>query len=144
MKKHEKAAQLFSEGLNCSQSVFSVFSEELGMAEKDAVRVALAFGGGMGRMQETCGAVTGALMAIGLKCAKPELSRADMKRDAYAMTQEFAKRFKEIHGTIGCRELLGVDLSTKEGDDTAKRENLFNTLCPRYIIDAVKILEEMK
>lgn len=143
MNKSESAVCCFKEGFSCSQSVLSAFAPEMGLDRTSALRVAGAFGGGMGRMGETCGAVTGAFMAIGLKYGKTEAGD-DAKRDkGYEIVKEFTARFKALHGSITCRELLGCDLASPDGMVFAKDRNLFELRCRNYVADAVEIAEEL-
>jgi C_GCAxxG_C_C family probable redox protein len=115
----------------------------LGLDHELALRVAGAFGGGMARMGETCGAVTGALMAIGLKYGMTKAKDEGARDKTYKLAQELVTRFKERHRSIICRELLGYDLSSPEGRKAAHDKGLFSTLCPELVRDAVEILEQM-
>ena len=100
-----------------------------------------AFGAGMARTGEICGAVNGALMVIGLKHAKMRPDDDDSRELSYALAQEFMDAFKEKNKSLLCRELLGVDVSTPEGMATVRQKNLFATVCPRYVRSAAEILE---
>jgi C_GCAxxG_C_C family probable redox protein len=140
MNKSETAVSRFREGFSCSQAVFSVFAPSLGMDEETATKVASGFGGGMGRMGFTCGAVTGAFMAIGLKHGG---TSGQAKQRTYELVREFRKRFESRNRSAQCRELLGCDISTPEGFEQAKQKQLFTTVCPKCVADAVGILEEM-
>ena len=142
MNQTETALSRFAEGFNCSQAVVSAFAEDLGLEEETALRIATGFGGGMGRMAETCGAVTGAIMVLGLRHGAATPDRAAKER-AYQQVVEFVRRFKARNGTTTCRELLGCDIGTPEGLQRACDENLFTTLCPRFVRDAVEVLQEM-
>jgi C_GCAxxG_C_C family probable redox protein len=144
-KRSEKAVSCF-ENFNCAQSVIATCGPEFGLDRETALRVAGGFGGGMGRLGEVCGAVTGAFMVIGLKHGKirPEDDEDKTKKKAYALVYEFADRFRARHGPILCRELLGCDISTPEGRAQAKEKGLFNDLCPRLVRSAVEILEQME
>ena len=143
MNKTEKAVRCFSNGFNCSQSVFSVFATELGLDKKTALKIGSPFGGGMACMAETCGAVTGAFMVIGLKYGKSKIGGDEAKKQTYDLVGEFVKRFKERNSTIVCRELLGCDIGTPEGSEIAREKNLFTVACPKFVSDAVEILEEI-
>ncbi|HLA84234.1 MAG TPA: C-GCAxxG-C-C family protein [Thermoguttaceae bacterium] len=143
MNRIETAVSRFAEGFNCSQAVLSVYAEELGLDESAALRIASGFGGGMGRLGGTCGAATGAMMALGLRHGAASADR-EAKERVYAQVVEFARRFTARHGTIVCRELLGCDLSTPEGLQRAVDEKAFTTVCPKFVRDAVEILEEME
>ena len=143
MKKADRAASIFKEGFNCAQSVFSVVAPELGLEAGTAVRIATAFGGGMARSGATCGVVTGAFMAIGLKYGNSRAEDKEIKERTYVIAQEFVRRFKERHGAIVCRDLLGCDISTHEGHERAKEQGLFDSVCEKLVKDAVELLEEM-
>jgi C_GCAxxG_C_C family probable redox protein len=123
--------------------VLSSFGEELGLERELALRVAGAFGGGMARMGEACGAVTGALMVIGLKYGMTQAKDEAARDKTYRLTQEFMTRFKARHNSIVCRELLGYDLSSPEGRKAAHDKGLFTTLCPQLVRDAVEIVEQL-
>jgi C_GCAxxG_C_C family probable redox protein len=138
----ETAVSRFAEGFNCSQAVFSAYAEGLGLDEKAALKIAAGFGGGMGRMAETCGAVTGALMALGLKYGGITPDR-ETKERVYERVREFAARFKASHGSLACRVLLGCDIGTAEGQQIARQQNLFTTVCPQFVESAAGILEEL-
>jgi C_GCAxxG_C_C family probable redox protein len=137
----EKAVSLFQEGFNCSQAVFSTYAVEMGMDRDIALKVAQAFGGGMGQMGETCGSVTGAFMVIGLKYGRTSVDDDEAKTKTYKLVKEFTEKFKARNGTIICRELLGCDIGTPEGQRIAKEKMLVSTLCPDFVRDAAEILE---
>ncbi len=112
----DQAAEKFSKGFLCSQAVFSTLAPLYGIDEKVALKIATGFGGGMARMQEVCGAVTGAFMVIGAVHGNVDASEKPSVGRTYREVRKFAERFREQHGTIICRELLGgVDLNTEEG-----------------------------
>jgi C_GCAxxG_C_C family probable redox protein len=112
--------------------VLSSFGEEFGLDRECALRVAGAFGGGMARMGDTCGAVTGALMVIGLKYGKAKAGDDGARERTYELAREFVTRFRSRHGSICCRELLGYDLSNPEERAAAHQKGLFDTLCPPW------------
>ncbi len=144
MKKTEKATTTFQNGYNCAQSVFSVFAPETGISENDSLKIACAFGGGMGKQQLTCGAVTGALMVLGLKYGKGIEDSDNKKVDTYKKTKEFCNEFIKINGSINCKELLdGLDMNKPEEYEKIIQQDLFRNRCEKYISDAVKILEKM-
>jgi C_GCAxxG_C_C family probable redox protein len=136
------AVSRFAGGFNCSQAVFSVFANDFGLDEETALKTAAGFGGGMGRMGETCGAITGAFMVLGLRFGTATPDR-ETKELVYSRVREFADRFKAINGSLACRDLLGCDISTPDGHQIAKEKSLFTTICPKLVQDAVGILEEM-
>ena len=97
----------------------------------------------MARTGETCGAVTGALMVVGLNHAKIRKDDDDSRERAYALAQEFMDAFRERNGSLLCRELLGVDVSTQEGIAEVRKKDLFRTVCPKFVRDSAEILEEL-
>lgn len=143
MSKSDDAVKCFAEGFNCSQAVFTSFCEDLGLDKKTALKIASGFGGGMAHLDETCGAVTGAFMALGLKHGRFIANDIDAKAKTNGLVQEFTKRFKEMHGSIRCTGLLNCDLSTPEGVKSANDQNVFKTKCPNFVRDAAKIVEEL-
>jgi C_GCAxxG_C_C family probable redox protein len=139
----EVAKSRFDEGFSCSQAVFSACTEPLGLDRDTALKVAAGFGGGMGRMALTCGALTGAFMAIGLKYGAIDGKDIETKERAYALIRECAEKFQAQHGTIACRDLLDCDISTPAGYDAAKTQRLFCTICPGLVQSAAEIAEEI-
>lgn len=144
MDKKEKALKYFRDHYNCSQSVFTVFGTEDGLTEDQCLRAACGFGGGMGRMQVTCGAVTGAVMALGMKHGKAFGDPEEKKTDTYARTRELFAEFEKLHGTTVCRQLLnGLNMNDPEELARIKELGLFEKNCERYISDAVDITEKL-
>ena len=143
MKRSDRAASVLKEGFNCAQSVFSTLAPGLGLERGKAAKVASAFGGGMGRRGDTCGAVTGAFMVIGLKYGSSRPRDKERKEHSYEVAREFVRRFTERNGTVICRDLLGCDISNPEGHERAKQLGLFDTVCTKLVKDAVEILEDM-
>ena len=136
------ALSRFSEGFSCSQSVLSAFAPGFGLDADAALRVSAAFGGGMGRTGGTCGAVTGALMVLGLKYGATVVNPAAKDLTA-AQAREFMTRFQARHGATTCADLLGVNISTPEGQAAARETNLFKTTCPALVASAAAILQEL-
>lgn len=143
MKRSEKALKYYLEGFNCSQSVIASFADVLNIEEEVALRMASAFGGGMGRMQHTCGAVTGAFMVIGFLRGKYKEGEEEAKEITNKLIQEFAHKFAELNGSINCRALITYDLNTEEGRDQAEKADVFNKKCTDYVSIAVELLEEI-
>jgi C_GCAxxG_C_C family probable redox protein len=129
----------FGKGHSCAQAVFSAFAEQMGMDYQTAVKLSSGFGGGMG-LGSVCGAVTGAIMAIGLKYGGVDPTA---KAQTAKLVREFTDRFKAEHRSLNCLDLLGCDLSTREGRQTAKDKNLYATVCNGIVRDAAKILNEL-
>ena len=142
MNRADTALSCFAEGFNCSQAIFSAYAEHFGIDGPNALRLASGFGGGMGRMAGTCGAVTGAFLVLGLKYGRASPTR-EAKEAIYTRIREFADRFKARNGSLACKDLLGCDISTAEGHELAREKNLVATTCPKFLRDAVEILEEM-
>lgn len=138
----DQAVACFKQGINCSQALLSTYGRHYGLDPEIALKVSGAFGSGMG-MGETCGAVTGALMVIGLKHSKVSGSRLFSKEKTADIAHEFMEKFKARHGTVVCRELLGCDVTTSKGLKTAKQEKHFKKRCPEFVKDAAEILEEI-
>lgn len=143
MNRAEYAVDCFARGFNCAQSVFSAYCEEFGLSSEKALKISTAFGGGMGHIGETCGVVTGVFMAIGLKYGRTRTEDLEAKEKTYALVQEFTHKFKSIYGSVRCKDLIGCDLSTDKGMETAIEKDLFNILCVNFVSDAVKILEQL-
>lgn len=142
MDKVQKAVSLFSTELNCSQAILTVFGESYGVDSAMARRLGRALGGGgMGHMAGICGALSGAVLILGL--AKDDADEAEARKAAFSSVQEFFKRFRAVHGTTDCKELLGADMSTEEGKKRIKQENLIRNRCPAFVTSAARILEEM-
>jgi C_GCAxxG_C_C family probable redox protein len=139
----KRAVSCFEEGFSCAQAILSTYGPQFGLEPETALKVAGAFGGGMGRLGEVCGAVSGAFMVIGLKYGKTRAEDEETKEKAYSLAQEFADRFRSRNGAIRCKELLGCDINTPEGRATAEEKRLFTTLCPRLVQDAAEIIEQM-
>jgi C_GCAxxG_C_C family probable redox protein len=142
MTNADKAAAIFKEGFSCSMAVLGTYCEQFGLDRKQAYKVSSGFGGGM-HCDQTCGAVTGAFMVIGLKFGRTRADDVEAKMKTAKMTNVFAKKFKERHGSLRCTDLIGVDISTPEGFEEAKRTDLFKQVCPKYVISAAEILDEI-
>ncbi len=139
LEKVRKADYYYRNGFNCSQAVFTSFATDFGMSEEVALKVATQFGGGA-RKGEMCGAVSGALMVLGLKYGHFHYNAPDEKRNAYQIAEAFMNQFIEREGTVVCRELLGYDLSKVEDMDVIKELNLFKDVCPKIIQKATEIV----
>ena len=135
----QTAQDRFADGFNCSQSVFSAYASQLGIDDETALKLASPFGGGVAHQGNVCGAVTGALMALGLGHGKATLENIE---DTYHLADEFIKRFQERHGTILCRELIGCDISTPAGLQNARETGVFNSTCPGLVKDAAELVAE--
>ncbi|NNF45694.1 MAG: C_GCAxxG_C_C family protein [Desulfofustis sp.] len=132
----------FLNGYGCSQAILTHFCEQFDMDQLTALKISSAFPAGM-QMAGICGAVTGAYMVLGLKFAHQESSESAGRKRVYEAVAEFTQRFRECHNTLDCKELLGCNIMTAEGKATADQENLFKTVCPTFVEDATRILQEM-
>ena len=142
MNHVEEALKLFDEKFHCSQAVFAAFSEEYGVNKEDALKIGGCFGSGM-RKGEVCGACTGALMVLGLKYGKSEKDDIGSKIQSDMVCDEFLDTFEKENGSYICNDLLGCDISTKEGVQYALDNNLFIDFCPKMVESAVKITENI-
>ncbi len=140
MDKQLKAKSRFENGYACSQSVLSTLAPELGLSEEIALKIASAFGGGMVRHGEVCGALTGALMVMGLKFGSTSADDEEAVRDA---SQKLMRRFKEENGSLLCRELLGYHLIVPEELEKARESGVFNRTCPLLVHTATRLTEEI-
>ena len=138
------AEQNFCNGYNCAQSVLLAFYDMTGLDDATAAMLASSFGGGLGRMREVCGAVSGAAMVLGLVKGYSDPDDRDAKMAHYARVQEFAERFKERNGSIICRELLS-GVPTVEGKEPEKRTEAYykKRPCAELCRSAAEILEKM-
>jgi len=139
--KPDAAVDCFKGGFNCAQAVYSTYAEDFNIKKTDALRVSCGFGGGMGRLQETCGAVTGAIMLIGCKHGKIKKEDTESTDLTYELVREFADIFSAKHGSISCGTLLGCNLRTPEGQQVFKEGNYKELKCCRYVHDAAEIVE---
>jgi len=142
MTNADKAAAIFKEGFSCSMAVLGAYCEQFGLDKKLAYKVSSGFGGGM-HLDQTCGAVTGAFMVLGLKFGRIKADDIEAKMKVAKLTNEFAKKFKARYNSIGCTDLLGCNISTPAGFEAAKKQDAFKQLCPKYVISAAQILDEM-
>ncbi len=142
MNKADKALELFANNFNCSQAVLTAFAPDFSLDEELALKLGTSFGGGA-RNGEMCGAVSGALLVIGLKYGHYIASDNEQKSRAYSIAVEYTKRFKDANSSIVCRDLLGYDLTNPEEMTYIKDKGLFTVVCPKMIKSAVEILENV-
>jgi C_GCAxxG_C_C family probable redox protein len=143
MSNVELAVSCFKEGSNCAQALLSSYGVKFGFDRETALKIAAPFGGGLGSFGETCGAVTGAFMVIGLKHGPGNAKDKAAKEKVRNSAAYFTSKFKFRNGAIKCKTLLGCDISTPEGMKFARDQNLIDTLCPKFVKDAAEIIEEM-
>ncbi|PWR71116.1 C-GCAxxG-C-C family protein [Methanospirillum stamsii] len=137
------AADLFAQGYNCSQSVFTAFAEENGLDPAIALKIATSFGGGIGRTGNVCGAVSGAILAIGLIHGMDSLQESGKKEQCYALDQEFIQKFTAKFGSIECTKLLGYNLGIPAEREEAGKKGVIKHICPGLVKGAAEILEEL-
>lgn len=143
MTHAEKARELFLEGYSCSQAVFIAYCDLTGIDEKTAALIASSFGGGMGRMREVCGAVSGMFMTAGILYGYDDPSATSEKTAHYARIQELARRFKERNTSIICRDILGKIAADKSFIPQERNEKYYSTRpCAKMVYDAAEILEQ--
>lgn len=133
------AQERFDQKFNCSQAVFSAYASQLGIQEEIALKLASPFGGGTAHQGHVCGAVTGALMVLGLHKGN---ATPETKEETYRLAEEYIKRFQELHGSILCRELTGHDISKPGELEKAREEGVFQTTCPGLVKDAAELVDE--
>ena len=145
MSEKERAVELFNEGYNCSQSVFTAFAHRFNIDEETAKKISAGLGGGVGRMREVCGAVSGAAMVIGSICSAEDGKDNDGKQKNYELVREFADRFIKRNGSIVCRELLGLDVKMEDSakPDSRTAEYYKKRPCVELVGDAAEILAEI-
>lgn len=137
-KYSERAIELFMEGKNCSQAVFVAFAPDLGLPEETALAVSIGLGGGVGRMREVCGAVSGSAMLVGLKY--PELDKAEI----YEKVRMIIDEFKKTNHSIVCKELLGLSKPEKSSIPEARTEEYYKKRpCVKIVEDAALAVEKV-
>ena len=143
MTKGESAKENFMSGLNCSQAVAAAFAEEMNMPKSLVEKLTIGFGGGMGRMREVCGAVTGMFMVVGILYGYDDAKDYEGKKDTYALVQELANQFKAETGSVICRELLGLDGKDNSPVPSKRTEEYYKKrTCEDKVGLAAKILDE--
>ncbi len=141
--KEQTAKKLFRSGLNCAQTVLAAYAGDFKLDADMAQSISCGFGAGMGKLQKTCGAVTGSFMVLGLYNSQKYQENQERKEKTSTMIQSFSDKFLSAYGTMECRELLNCDLKTDEGRKYANENNLFGSVCEKCIVDSVKILNEL-
>ncbi len=143
MERSEQAKEHFLSGYNCAQSVVLSFADDLKYSKELALKISAGFGGGMGKQQETCGAVTGAIMVLGLLKGEEVNNNDELKAEAYSSVKELSRKFTEAYNTTSCRELIACDLNTPEGSAKFKEEKLMENVCAGCVAKAVQIVESI-
>jgi len=138
----DRAEALFREGFSCSQAVLMAFAPSGGMDATQAALVASAFGGGMARHGWTCGALTGAMMALGLRAGYASAQDAASKDELYARVQTLVAAFETQHGATACRQLVGANMIDPAERQAASDRGVFKTLCPELVRTAATLTAE--
>ena len=139
-KYKEKAMALFKEGYNCAQSVFLAFNDVMGLDEKTALKLSSSFGGGIARLREVCGAVSGMCMVLGVLYGYDDPKDYEAKKAHYVLIREAADRFKAENGSIICRDILGDP--AHGGDPTPRTESFYKKRpCAEYVGICAEIVE---
>ncbi len=140
MADADKAEDFFRSGCACSQAVLGTYGPRFGLKEDEAMRLSAGFAAGM-RMAETCGAVTGAFMVLGLAFCSEKCRTAQERKPAYDQIVSLTEEFRARHGSVACRDLLGCDVSTPEGARVATEKGLFRSRCPELVRSAAEMVE---
>ncbi len=140
MTRKEKAVHIFNSGDNCAQSVVGAFEDMLGEKTQTTFKLAAGFGGGIGRLQKTCGAVTGGVMVLS---SLHDHTKEDSKNLLDQIIQHFTSKFRKIHGELDCKTLIRYDLNDEIGYRKAKEEQVFEKQCTEFIRSSVEILEKI-
>jgi len=136
------ARELFTQGYNCAQAVLLAFADELDIDKNTALKLSSSFGGGMGRLREVCGAVSGMFMVVGLKYGSQNPLDIKAKTEHYKLIQELASHFTEINHSIICRELLGLNVKVDNPVPSERNEQYYKKRpCVELVCDAAKILD---
>lgn len=144
MERSEIARELFMGEFNCAQSVLIAFANDFGYSKELAAKLSSGFGGGMGKTQGTCGAVSGGIMVLGMMAGEQANNYEELKVRSYSKSKEFIKRFTTEFKTTSCKDLINCDLNTKEGEDTFKEKEIKKNICARCVEGAVKMVEELR
>ena len=137
------AIQSFRSGMNCAQSVVTAYADLLKFDPDLAAGLSCGFGGGMGRLQQTCGALTGAFMVLGIHNSRLYTDRAELKNVTYTQVRKINEKFRQRQGTTDCRSLLGCDLQTDEGMQYHKDTNQSKMICEKCIAASIELLDEI-
>ena len=141
--RSEYAGELFLSGYNCTQSVVLSFADDLKFSRELAHKIAAGFGGGMGKQQDTCGAVTGSIMMLGMMIGERVNSNDKLLSESYSAVKELNREFVKEFGTTRCKDLIGCDLNTSEGSAEFMDKKIKETVCVNCVKRAVQIVESL-
>lgn len=138
----ERAKALFYQGYNCSQAVAGAFAEQMGLPLDTVTQMVSALGGGMCRMRETCGAVSGAMIVLGTLRGYHDPTAKDQKAKLYAEGQQLCRQFQKRFGSLTCGRLLGIEPGSSDAQPTPRTSEFYQTRpCPHLIEGMAEILE---
>jgi C_GCAxxG_C_C family probable redox protein len=138
----ELAIDKFKSGFNCAQAIVVTYASPYGISEETALRMSAGFGAGMGRLQDVCGALTGAIMIAGLQEGMTIPGDRAAKERTYALVQRIAKAFEKEHGARTCRDLVGCDMNTEEGMKDYREREAYERVCSMCVRTAARLVEE--
>ena len=139
----DKACRLFADGANCAQAVFAAFADKMGLDEEFCLKTSSSFGGGMGRLREVCGAVSGMFMVAGTLYGYGK-NDDELKKAHYALIQNMAEQFNKQHQTIICRELLELPVTVPDPTPSKRTEEFYKARpCIRFVETAALIMENV-
>ncbi|MCI9136994.1 MAG: C_GCAxxG_C_C family protein [Lachnospiraceae bacterium] len=139
----QRAEENFLKGYNCSQAVFLAFSDLYELDEETAAKLSSSFGGGMGRLREVCGAVSGMFLTAGVLYGYDKPKDFQGKKEHYERIQQLAKAYEEENGSIVCRELLGLNKKREEPVPEQRTEKYYEKRpCPKLVRMAASIMEQ--
>lgn len=142
--KVEQAVWKFSRGVNCAQSVLLTYCNELHLDMDSILRLGSGLDDRLCESDKVCGAVTGAIMVLGLKYSKDKSESNTSQEKVCEMIDTFKKKFENANCSMLCKDLIGCNLNQKGMRDYAKQKGVFTQICPKVIKDAINILEELK
>lgn len=140
--KLDRGVQLFREGCNCAQASLEGIAPK-NLSSEQIQLLCSAFGGGIARYGKTCGAITGALMGIGLQHGYTQATKEDQSEACVDLSQAFIHEFTNMFGATDCKELIGYDISDSDKKEAASKSGVFKTLCPKYVAGAIKIVQKL-
>ena len=145
MTKHQKRArELFENGCHCAQATLVALCDEIHMCEEDALAISSCFGGGIGRMRQTCGALSGMLMALGLALGRYDIKQSSSKDAHYRLTQYAAARFRQKVGSVFCYELLNIPAAAELPVSAPRNAQFYQTRpCVQVVLAAVEVFDEV-
>ena len=138
-----RAKEFFNKGYNCAQSVALAYADITSLDEEMVAKITFSFGGGMGRLREVCGAVSGMAFVASFISPCPTADNAEAKKANYALVQHFAEKFREQNGSIVCRQLLGLEQPKDEPTPSPRTAEYYKKRpCAEYVYDAALIVGE--